>query len=65
MIRQASLSGEHQFLFELGYCYEHGLGVDENFEEAQKYYTQGEKIAQQKKSTLTLEYFKKTIKREC
>ncbi len=65
LIRQASLSGEHQFLFELGYCYEHGLGVAENFEEAQKYYAQGEKIARQKKSTFTLEFFKKTLKREC
>lgn len=64
LLSDAAKGNDYRALFELGYCYEYGIGVEKDLNKANYYYESGEKASETiGYSMFNREYFKKFFKR--
>lgn len=64
LFKKSAELGDYRSWFDLGYCYENGLGVQCNYLEAERCYEKGEETAKKYGfSSMDREFFKSVIKR--
>ena len=64
LLSDAAKGNDYRALFELGYCYECGIGVGKDLNKANYYYESGEKASKAiGYSMFDREYFKRVFKR--